>query len=81
MSCFISILLASLRWYPQRSAQIYLYGEDNNGIIWDLAVNTSDPYGEAYAVGLFDTGAKMSQIQLCSVASFDGRTFDKVQVQ
>lgn len=53
-----------------------MYGEDN-GVIWDIAMNKTDPQ-RLYAVGMFDAPSKASQVQLCSVASSSGTTFEKV---
>lgn len=47
--------------------------------MWDVAVNETDSYSEVYAAGLFDTDAKMSQVQLCSVAFYQSGDVDKVE--
>ena len=57
---------------------MFVYGE-NNGVIWDVAVNESRPSLDVYTVGIFDTVTQSSQVQLCSVASFDGSSFEKVR--
>jgi hypothetical protein len=62
------------------NSQLYLYGEDN-GVICDVAVNYTEPYNKLYTVGLFDTVTKESQVQLCSVAQYDGNNFEKVRVE
>jgi UDP-N-acetyl-D-mannosaminuronic acid transferase (WecB/TagA/CpsF family) len=71
--------LKSATWSSNSNSQLFLYGEDN-GVIWDIAVNYSDPYNRLYTVGLFDTVTKESQVQLCSVARFDGINFEKVTI-
>lgn len=56
-----------------------MYGDDSNGVVWDVAVNKTDPLSnQIYLVGTFDTIAKSSQVQLCSVGTYDGHTVDKV---
>lgn len=84
LECKLCILFRTLhilkplyRWSPNYISQLFLYGEDN-GVIWDVAVNTSETYERMYTVGLFDAASKTSQIQLCSVAKFDGTNFEKV---
>jgi len=69
--------LKSSTWSTKFGAQLFVYGE-NNGVIWDAAVNTSQQSLDVYAVGFFDTVTQSSQVQLCSVASFDGISFDKI---
>jgi hypothetical protein len=46
--------------------------------VWDVALNETDSYSEVFAAGLFDTDAKMSQVQLCSVAFYQSGDVDKV---
>jgi hypothetical protein len=70
LSCFY-------RWSTKYNSQLFLYSEDN-GVIWDVAVNSTEPSNDLYAVGLFDTVTKTSQVQLCSVAKYDGSSFEKV---
>lgn len=74
---FTDILFYLFRWSTKYNSQLFLYGEDN-GVIWDVAVNYSEPYSKLYTVGLFDTVTQTSQVQLCSVAKFDGINFEKV---
>lgn len=69
--------LTLCRWTSKYQAEVFLFGEDN-GAIRDIAVNYTDHFDSLYAVGLFDTVTKISQIQLCSVAKFDGLSFGKV---
>lgn len=59
--------------------QVFVYGEDNGGLIWDVAVNSTDS-SKLFVGGLFDTDAEMSQTQLCSVAGYDGNSFAKVML-
>ncbi|RYH26742.1 hypothetical protein EON65_14025 [archaeon] len=66
------------RWSNKYQAEVYLFGEDN-GAIRDIAVNYTNSFDYMYTVGLFDTVSKTSQIQLCSVARFDGISFEKVR--
>jgi len=47
--------------------------------VWDVALNETDSYSEVFAAGLFDTDAKMSQVQLCSVAFYQSGDVDKVE--
>jgi serine/threonine protein kinase len=65
-------------WRENYNSQVYLYSESNSGVVWDVAVNETDSYSEVYAAGLFDTDAKMSQVQLCSVAFYQSGDVDKV---
>lgn len=65
-------------WSTQFEPDLYLYGE-SNGVVWDIAVNTSSvPYNKLIVVGAFDTVARTSQVQFCSVGSWDGFSFGKV---
>ncbi len=68
-------------WYKDYQSQLFQYGEDN-AVIWDAAINRSSIYDSGfdklYTVGLFDTVSPTSQIQLCSIAKFDGLSFEKV---
>lgn len=43
-----------------------------------MAINETDYYTDVFAAGLFDTDAKMSQVQLCSVAFYESGDVDKV---
>lgn len=66
------------RWSTKYHAEVFRYSE-SNGLILDVAVNESSyPFNTLFTVGSFDTVAKTSQIQFCSVSAFDGITFDKV---
>ncbi len=74
----ISHFIVSYRsWSANIGAELYVYGE-NNGVIWDVASNDSKPHMNLYTVGFFDTVTQTSQVQLCSVANFDGTSFEKV---
>lgn len=65
-------------WSNKYQSELYLYGE-SNGAIYDLVVNeSSTPYNKLFVAGMFDTVTRISQIQLCSFASWDGGTFNKV---
>lgn len=69
-------------WSNVDEIDLYLYGE-SNGVIWDIAVMgpTREQTGQAskmYFVGAFDTITKTSQVQYCSVGSWDGFLFSKV---
>lgn len=65
-------------WSNLNEAELYLYGE-SNGIIWDIAVNsTRNQFGKMFVVGAFDTVTKISQVQYCSMAAWDGAAFEKV---
>lgn len=64
-------------WLKDHSSQLFQYSEDN-AVIYDLAVNRSDSFDTVYVAGLFDTASRLSQTQLCSVARFDGESFEKV---
>ncbi len=55
-----------------------MYNEETSGIIWDVALNETDSYTDVFAAGLFDTDAKLSQVQLCSVAFYESGDVDKV---
>lgn len=46
--------------------------------MWDVALNETNSYTEIFAAGLFDTDAKISQVQLCSVAVYESGDIDKV---
>lgn len=59
------------------NSQLFQYSEDN-AVIYDVAVNHSQSFDLVYAAGLFDTASRISQTQLCSVAKFDGFSFEKV---
>ena len=70
--------LGSGIWTASYEPELYLYGE-SNGVVWDIAVNTSSqPYNRLIVVGAFDTVARTSQVQFCSVGSWDGYVFGKV---
>ena len=68
-------------WSNVDEIDLYLYGE-SNGVIWDIAVYNSGVQGivasKMYFVGAFDTITKTSQVQFCSVGSWDGFLFSKV---
>lgn len=68
-------------WSNVDEIDLYLYGE-SNGVIWDIAVYNSGVQGNVankmYFVGAFDTITKTSQVQFCSVGSWDGFLFSKV---
>jgi hypothetical protein len=69
------------RWTNDYQYQLFQYGEEN-AVIWDMVVNRSNSYSmydKVYTVGLFDSISSTSQIQLCSVAEFDGLGFEKVR--
>lgn len=53
---------------------------DCAGVLLDIAINrsSSEPYDKFYVVGSFDTVTKTSQVQFCSVATWNGISFDKV---
>jgi hypothetical protein len=66
-------------WSAKHRSELFIYGAESNGVIWDIAINrTSNPYDSLYVVGTFDTETRASQIQLCSVSSYDGASFSKV---
>lgn len=65
-------------WRENYNSQVYLYNEETSGIIWDVALNETDSYTDVFAAGLFDTDAKLSQVQLCSVAFYESGDVDKV---
>ncbi len=66
-------------WSNSGTEELFLYGEEYNGVIWDVAINqTSDLNDEIFLAGTFDTVTKTSQVQLCSVGIFDGLTVEKV---
>eukprot|EP01041_Mallomonas_annulata_P005687 gene5687-11474_t len=69
--------IASGAWSNKYEPVLYLYGE-SNGVIWDIAVNRSLPYNRLFVVGAFDTVAKTSQVEFCSVGEWDGVVFSKV---
>jgi hypothetical protein len=61
------------------SDELFLYGEEFNGVIWNVVVNRTDAsYSSLYLTGDFDTVEKSSQVQLCSVSKFDGKNVVKV---
>lgn len=64
-------------WSNKYEPELYLYGE-SNGIVWDISVNRSYPYDRLFFVGAFDTVAKTSQVEFCSVGEWDGLIFSKV---
>jgi hypothetical protein len=71
-------ILFETRWSNKFQAELFLYGE-SNGVVFDIAVNDSSvPYNKMFVAGIFDTVTKTSQVQLCSFASWDGITFNKV---
>jgi hypothetical protein len=60
-------------------SQLFQYSEES-AVIFDLAVNRTaeKDFDEVYLAGLFDSPSHMSQTQLCSVAKYDGFTFEKI---
>lgn len=66
-------------WSRAYTAGLFLNG-DTNGVIWDIVKNhsysTKSP-ASMIVVGAFDTIAKTSQLQFCSVSKFDGFSFEK----
>ena len=56
---------------------MYVYGE-SYGVIWDIAVNRSNPADDLIVVGAFDTVSKLSQAQYCGVGVWTGLALNKV---
>ena len=78
---WLPVLPCDVRWSKNGSEELFLYGEQYNGVIWDVAVNHSRPFNDQiFLAGTFDTVSKSSQVQLCSVASFDGLAVNKVSL-
>jgi hypothetical protein len=77
LNAFILVKYVQNRWSSKYKAKLFVYGEAN-GVIWDMAVNDSIPFNKLFVVGVFDSETKLSQMQLCSAAEFDGLTFGKV---
>jgi alpha-acetolactate decarboxylase len=65
------------RWSNNYEAELYVYGE-SYGVIWDIAVNRSNPADDLVVVGAFDTVSKLSQVQYCGVGVWTGLAFNKV---
>jgi hypothetical protein len=77
-SSYPAYVTSFFSWSAKRRSELFLYSE-NNGVIWDIAINrTSNPYDTMYIVGTFDTDARASQFQFCSVSEYDGVGFNKV---
>lgn len=82
-------LILKSSWSNAYRAELF-WNDDSNGVIWDIVNNETSVSSTSSArknakespsmvvVGAFDTIAKTSQLQFCSVSKFDGFSFDKV---
>ena len=65
-------------WAEAAGPELFLYGAEGLGTVYDMAVDTTHEYNQLYVVGEFDTIYSTSQIAYCSIGNWDGSDFTKV---
>ena len=65
-------------WAKAPGPELFLYGSESIGVVYDLVVDKSHEYNQIYVVGEFDTIYSTSQIAYCSIGDWDGNDFYKV---
>ncbi len=70
--------LVKEEWAKAPGPELFLYGSESVGVVYDLVVDKSHENNQIYVVGEFDTIYSTSQIAYCSIGNWDGNDFFKV---